>query len=377
MVFSALSAFDDDRTETQHNSTTTVRIKSSTTTPRTTNPKFEIFDAIPHLDTTFIEEQSTSFMSPATQLVPLGVTASPSSSSVTSSQQSSEETTTESFLELIEKQGSHSSVHILQHSVNLLKKLIMLSASDLGVDELPEFLKDILKTDANNIVSSLVQESTTTKSVVTTSSSSSVSEEPSSSSSKSIVKKGRKNFKHSKFTAYYRKLKAKQEELATVNFQDDIKSDLLVSLRHQLTESALNNDKLKAKANRVPIYQPRRRTNISVLREIYKSRGEDAVNNNGFNQEFKAQLSDELQEALKIQLERLESDLARKRLEEEREREISDQELTDSLKSQFSSLFRNLGPEESAPAVLDDEDLVSDSELKTALEDQLRVLFSP
>ena len=51
-----------------------------------------------------------------------------------------------SFIDHLDK-GSQSSVHILEHSVNLLKKLILLSASSLGMNELPDFLKDVVKVD--------------------------------------------------------------------------------------------------------------------------------------------------------------------------------------------------------------------------------------
>ena len=37
-------------------------------------------------------------------------------------------------------------------------------------------------------------------------------------------------------------------------YEEDLQKDLLSSLRHQLTETSLKDRKLKAKANRVPIF---------------------------------------------------------------------------------------------------------------------------
>ena len=97
-----------------------------------------------------------------------------------------EQTTTESFLKIIEKQGNHSSVHILEHSVNLLKKLIMLSASNLGVKELPDFLKGVLEVEITTSTPSVTSTTTTT------------------STTSFVRTTGRRHFKHNKFASFYR-----------------------------------------------------------------------------------------------------------------------------------------------------------------------------
>ena len=84
---------------------------------------------------------------------------------------------TKVLLGLLQKQGAHSSVQILEQSVNLLKKLIMLSASNLGVQELPMFLANVLGRNSLSV---------TTPSPVTLPS----------------RRRGLKNFKHNKFSNY-------------------------------------------------------------------------------------------------------------------------------------------------------------------------------
>ena len=157
-------------------------------------------------------------------------------------------------------------------------------------------------------------------------------------------------------------------------FQKELQSDLLLSLRHQLTKTALSNHKLKAKANRVPIYQPRKKINRNELRNLYRKM-KNKASTDALEDDHKQALSSELQEALKLQLARLEADLAAKHLEEEQVKESLETELSQSLRVQFSSVLRGLTTTTIRPSDQLSPTL-SDSQLKLALEEQLRQLFN-
>ena len=255
---------------------------------------------------------------------------------------------TKVLLGLLQKQGAHSSVQILEQSVNLLKKLIMLSASNLGVQELPMFLANVLGRNSLSV---------TTPSTVTLPS----------------RRRGLKNFKHNKFSNYYQSLHTKEISHKKI-YEEDLRSDLLHSLRSQLTRSALEDEKLKAKANKVPIYYPRRRVNKTILSSIYRNK--KTLVAEGIKEEEKTKLNSELQQTLKAQLARLEGDLASKKIEEEELKLSLKTELSESLRVQFSSLLLDLPSEtttENPKQII--EKPMTEEELMEALEEQLRIIF--
>ena len=255
---------------------------------------------------------------------------------------------TNMLLGLLQKQGAHSSVQILEQSVNLLKKLIMLSASNLGVQELPMFLANVLGRNSLSV---------TTPSPVTLPG----------------RRRGLKNFKHNKFSNYYQSLHTKEISHKKI-YEEDLRSDLLHSLRSQLTRSALEDEKLKAKANKVPIYYPRRRVNKTILSSIYRNK--KTLVAEGIKEEEKTKLNSELQQTLKAQLARLEGDLASKKIEEEELKLSLKTELSESLRVQFSSLLLDLPSEtttENPKQII--EKPMTEEELMEALEEQLRIIF--
>ena len=77
-----------------------------------------------------------------------------------------------------------------------------------------------------------------------------------------------KNFKHRKFSNFYKTLFGSRSSETS---EDDQKSGLLTSLRFQLTNAALNDDNLKARANRVPLYHPRKRIDTASLKQFYQN----------------------------------------------------------------------------------------------------------
>ena len=313
----------------------------------------------------FLGEVGTSNLSttpaPLIKLMSLSsvsLTSSASASSVTESprrrgkelrfteEDTDTETTTKAVPTLDIKK--YSSIEILENSVKLLKKLIMMSASNLGVEELPTFLQDVLNTNFSS-KSQLIQKI-------------------------APISKARKNFKHMKFSMYYKDLKRKEQIESRVNNNEELKIDLISSLRSQLTRSALADEELKAKANRLPVYHPRRKVNRTMLSNLYRRINKDSKDLR--NVELKENLNSELEVALKIQLARLEEDLASKKIGDGLIKEGLDVELSDSLRTQFLSVLRNLstvsftlGPKIVA------ERKATKEELTDALQYQLNSLF--
>ena len=158
-------------------------------------------------------------------------------------------------------------------------------------------------------------------------------------------------------------------------YEEDLQKDLLSSLRHQLTKTALKDRKLKAKANRVTIFHPnpRKRVSLSSLRSHYRNRplSQEIA---PIEEEHKEKLNSELQEALKVQLARLEGDLAAKIQLEDTVKKNLETELSESLRSQFSSVFRSLSATTLSPQHVEIQKL-SDSEVKQALDQQLRAFL--
>ena len=259
-----------------------------------------------------------------------------------------EESTTESVLDFVEDQGSQSSFQIIENSVNLLKKLILLSASSLGKSEIPDFLKDVVKVNPKPVAEDF----------------NGVQKRPS----------GTKNFKHRKFASFYKKLRV-EEPLKQQDYEIDLKSDLKQSLRHQITKNALENHKLKAKANKVPIYHPRKRLNLTAMRSFYRE-AKHLKLVEPIREEHKSKLSNELQETLKFQLSRLEGDLTGKKWKDALSQENHASELSKSLKFQLSSVIRDLHQPQYEDQA-DEFKSLSDEELVDALEVKLKAFRNP
>merc|ERR1719228_2161334 len=75
------------------------------------------------------------------------------------------------------------------------------------------------------------------------------------------------NFKHKKFSQYYRNLNKKPLELPKT-----AEKTILCSLRAQLTASVLGNKRIKQKANHEPVYKPRRKINRETFKNYYKTK---------------------------------------------------------------------------------------------------------
>ena len=117
----------------------------------------------------------------------------------------------------------------------------------------------------------------------------------------------------------------------------------------------------------------RKRVRLSSLRSHYKNRplSQEIA---PIEEVHKEKLNSELQEALKVQLARLEGDLASKIQLEDTVKKNLETELSESLRSQFSSVFRSLSATTLSPQHVEIQKL-SDSEVKQALDQQLRAFF--
>ena len=170
-------------------------------------------------------------------------------------------------------------------------------------------------------------------------------------------------------SSFYRSLNSRLAE--KVEEEEDPKTELLTSLRVQLINAALSDDKLKAKANKIPIYHPRKKVDKSSLKELYQSK---VVTSPGLKEEHRKKLESELQGVLKRQLIRVENDLQRKRVRETEIQEDLEAELSQSLRQQFSSVLQSL--QSNNQAELEEKmKKMSKNEIKESLEAQLRNLF--
>ena len=138
-----------------------------------------------------------------------------------------------------------------------------------------------------------------------------------------------------------------------------------------MTNAALNDDKLKAKANRIPLYQPRKKVNEASLKQLYQSK---VFRPDSLNEEHKRKLDTELQNVLKTQLLRVEDDLKRKHVQETEIQQELELELSESLRQQLSSVLRSLEPA-SQTELEDKMKKMTKSEIQDSLEVQLRSIF--
>merc|ERR1712142_684321 len=104
---------------------------------------------------------------------------------------------------------------------------------------------------------------------------------------------------------------------------------------------ALKNDKLKAKANNLPIYKPRKKTNINNIQSFYENKKNDNPDLSG---EIKERLQVEVKQTLEVQISQLKSDLQEKKREEEILKDNLETELGESLRNQLQSVLPNIIP---------------------------------
>jgi len=305
-----------------------------------------------------------------------------------SSSSRSSHTPTESSLH-----PADSTSEVLALSLKLLKKLTMLVASDVEAEELPELLNSVYKSEAILRESTSLVLTTTTRSTTT---------------SKLILRN--KNFKHKTLALFYKNLNKSSNEEKTLDKGGEV--DLLTALRKQITATALDDEKLKAKANHIPIYRPRKKLNQKNVRNFYKkelpnkeveskaialenqntlkTELQDALNaqlnrlktdiqSKKTNERFvKQKLEVELEDSLRTQFAAVKTDLQSKKTSEKFVRQKLELELEDSLRSQLAAVLPSLAPTPTTPRPLDQMlDKMDDDQLRTSLEDQLRALFNP
>merc|ERR1712181_165256 len=156
--------------------------------------------------------------------------------------------------------------------------------------------------------------------------------------------------------------------------EDNGKEGLLASLRSQITANALKDKKLKAKANNIPIYRPRKKLNKKNVKSFYKER-KMIKKEEGVATVKKDSLKIELQESLKAQLAKLKADIHTKQINEKVVKQKLEVELADSLRSQLAAVLPSLAP--TTPRPLDLMlDRMDDEQLRQSLEEQLRALYS-
>ena len=111
--------------------------------------------------------------------------------------------------------------------------------------------------------------------------------------------------------------------------------------------------------------------NTDTLKQLYQS---DLLRSEGLNDRHQEKLESELQNVLKRQLQRVEDDLRRKKVEEAKIQEDLEMELSESLREQFSSVLQSLEPQ-SQEELERKMKKMTRKEIQDSLEAQLRGLF--
>jgi len=241
---------------------------------------------------------------------------------------------------------SKSTLDVLSTAMVLLKKITMLAASEVEVKELPKLLDQVYKTE-------ILQDSRIPESIST-----------------EVRPLRRKNYKHKEFASFYSSNTEGQVKDTPSEVLETEKGELLASLRNQITATALKNDKLKAKANNLPIYKPRKKTNIKSIQSFYENR---TIENPDLSNEIKERLQVELKQTLEVQISQLKSNLQDKIREEKILKDKLKSELGESLRDQLQSVLPNIVPySRPVDKMLKD---MNEDQLRDSLKDQLRALF--
>jgi len=253
----------------------------------------------------------------------------------------------------------------------------MVSASEIGVEDLPDFLESVLATKVPTKSTTSYPPTNEKNQVVRTSSVPPPPAEHASAKPSNISPQPRRHrlsFKHRNLSSFYSQLGKKidqNEKLRLNEIKSDIENELLVSLRLQLTKTALENESLKAKANNIAVFRPRKKLPKSSYSKYYKSKPFYVEE---LKSQHKVKLQSELQEALKVQLKKVQASIANKKMNEKEVKEYLKSELADSLKDQLTSVFAEISRRDEE--VSDDSlQKMNNEEIKQKLELQLRSLF--
>jgi len=159
------------------------------------------------------------------------------------------------------------------------------------------------------------------------------------------------NFKHKKFSRYYRNLKLNKKSL---DIPESAQKTILSSLREQLTASVLGNKKLRKKANHEPVFNPRRKINQERFKNYYKTKIAKMVMKDVslLPSEVQTQLKNELEASLTENLEEVLDEIGKKEnaKKKQEEAELAKEEvakkkqeeaLKSSLKSQLLKILGN------------------------------------
>jgi len=159
------------------------------------------------------------------------------------------------------------------------------------------------------------------------------------------------NFKHKKFSRYYRNLKLNKKSL---DIPESAQKTILSSLREQLTASVLGNKKLRKKANHEPVFNPRRKINQERFKNYYKTKIAKMVMKDVslLPSEVQTQLKNELEASLTENLEEVLDEIGKKEnaKKKQEEAELAKEEvakkkqeeaLKSSLKNQLLKILGN------------------------------------
>jgi len=245
---------------------------------------------------------------------------------------------------------------LLEASKVLLTKLTKLTVGQQGLNKIPKLLEQLFAgfglESPSLCVDSCTTITTTTETTTTTTTTTTLRT---------------RNFKHNRLSSFY---KNRLNASTAPQEQEDQRLGLLSSLRNQIITSALQDRKIVAKANNIPLYSPARKVAKKKVKVFY-GKSEKKEETTDRNIQLQEGLATELNNTLKSHLQSLLTKVqTKKRIKQEYEESV-----VSSVKEQLEK-FTEMLDDKSTKLVNQDSDTDIQSDLAKALETRLRSFYT-
>jgi len=243
---------------------------------------------------------------------------------------------------------------LLEASKVLLTKLTMLTVGENGLDKIPGLLQQLF--------AGFGLEPPTTTTEATT-----ITTTTTSTTTVSTTLRTR-NFKHNRLSDFY---KQRQPAETSQEDEEDQRLGLLSSLRSQIITSALQDRKIVAKANKIPVYSPARKVPSRRVKVFYNQPVKEETKSQDDGIQLQENLASELNNTLKSHLQSI---LTRVQTQKKQKQEY-EESVVNSVKEQLEK-FTAMLDEKSSKSIPENENInnVKD-DLAKALEAQLRSFY--
>jgi len=242
---------------------------------------------------------------------------------------------------------------LLEASKVLLTKLTMLTVGDNGLDKIPGLLQQLFAGFGLEPPSITSTEATTATSIRTTTVSTTLRT---------------RNFKHNRLSDFY---KQRQSAGTSIENEEEQRIGLLSSLRSQIITSALQDRKIVAKANKIPVYSPARKVPSRRVKVFYNQPGKEETKGTDDNIQLQENLASELNNTLKSHLQSI---LSRVQTQKKQKEEY-EESVVNSVKEQLERFTAML--DEKSFKIIPEKDNINNTkdDLAKALEAQLRSFY--